>query len=113
MSKKEMLITILLKELGLSSSYKGYSYLFYGLLLLLEEEELLTRITKGLYKEIAAHYQVKPANVERNIRTAVFVIWEKNKEAFCKNGYYYCPSNGDFFDLLLYEIEKRYYLKIS
>lgn len=107
MYEKEHFIKLALDELDLCHNYKGYNYLAYGLLQLLGRKELLTCITKGLYANIATYYNVTTYSVERNIRTAIQVIWEKNKGKSIFKEYDNCPSNGECIDLLLYEIEKR------
>lgn len=107
MNGKEAVIKDVLKELELEPKYKGYSYLVYGLLLLLEEELLLTCLRKGLYGQIAVRFDTAISNVDRNISTAKAIIWDKkqNHPIFRRNNY--CPVNGEFWDLLLCEVERR------
>lgn len=103
----ERVIRNLLEEMELRPKYKGYHYLLYGLLLLLEDELLLTCLKKGLYGRIAEHYGTKIDNVEKNVLTAKNIIWTQRREHPIFNGYICCPQNGEFWDLLLWEVEER------
>jgi len=107
MNEKERITRDFLNELHLSRDYKGYNYIYSALLLLIEETELLTCITKCIYAEIAAQYGTKITNVEKNMRTAMHIIWDRNKHRRFFRGWICCPSNGDCLDILLYEIEER------
>ena len=109
MYKTDHIINEILLESGLCPSHKGYDYVVYGLLLIIDQNELLTQITKGLYGKIADHYDVKVSNVERNMRTAIQAAWKRNKEMPFYEGYNICPSNSTFMDLLLHRYEQRIY----
>lgn len=102
-------IETILRLLGLNSSYKGYSFLIYGIELVIEKPDILTCICKGLYIEIALHFNTTVYCVERNIRTAKEIIWESgNKEmlkALFGDAYKETPpGNAAFIDMLAYYI---------
>lgn len=68
----------LLRRLGVTANYKGYTYTAYALALCAEQPELLVLVTKNLYPAVAKHYQTTWQAVERNIRTVVAVAWARN-----------------------------------
>lgn len=69
-----------LLRLGITPNYAGYLYSTQAVLNVLDDEELLLNITKGLYWDVAKCYNTTPFAVERNIRTVVQVAWKHNPE---------------------------------
>ena len=68
----------LLRRLGVTANYKGYSYTAYALALCAERPDLLLLVTKNLYPEVARRYRTTWQAVERNIRTVIMVVWRRN-----------------------------------
>lgn len=68
----------LLRQLGVTANYKGYSYTAYALALCADRPDLLQLVTKNLYPAVARHFQTSWHAVERNIRTVVEVAWLRN-----------------------------------
>lgn len=98
-----------LRLFGLNNSYKGYSFLIYGIELVIEKPDILTCICKGLYIEIALHFNTTVYCVERNIRTAKEIIWQNGdkmllKEVFGDAYKESPPGNAAFIDMLAYYI---------
>ncbi len=92
-------VKLLLRELGVNMKYKGYYYLISGVDIALSEGEGEIHITKSIYPKIAVRNDVKPYNVEQNIRTAVIRAWSYNKalvEEMCGEKLDIAPSNTDF-----------------
>lgn len=71
----EKVIINTLDSFGVSRSYTGYNYVVHGLLLIIEDEERITCITKTLYLDIAQHFHTSWSCVEKNIRTIVKCVW--------------------------------------
>lgn len=99
-----------IRLLGLNNSYKEYNFLIYAVKLTIENPEILTYICKGLYFEIAIHYNTTITCAERNIRTAKEVIWMNGNKKLLQyifgNSYEYSiPSNAVFIDLLAYYVK--------
>lgn len=95
-------ITGILDSLGANKSYTGYDYVVYGLLLMLEEKESVTCITKSLYIDIAKQYNTTWNCVEKNIRTVVKSVWnsansELLKKIFKRSTKEKKPTNKEFF----------------
>lgn len=93
----------LLKELGIPASIKGYSYVRRAILLSIENPEMIDKITRRLYPTIAKEFDTTPSRVERAIRHAIEISFnrgdqDKLHEIF---GYSYSslrgrPTNSEF-----------------
>ena len=70
-------ITKLLHELGMPSHIKGYEYIREGILILYDNPEIVGGITKELYPEIASKFNTSVSRVERAIRHAIEVSWNR------------------------------------
>jgi two-component system response regulator (stage 0 sporulation protein A) len=70
-------VTKILHELGVPSHIKGYQYIREGILMLYERPEMIGGITKELYPEIAMKYETTVSRVERAIRHAIEVSWNR------------------------------------
>lgn len=70
-------ITTTLHELGVPSHIKGYQYIREGVTLIFENPEMVGGITKELYPEIAKKYETTVSRVERAIRHAIEVSWNR------------------------------------
>ena len=94
----------LLTSLGIPATYLGQRYLIYALHLCLENEDYFSSITKQLYPDVAQHFRVSPASVERDIRTAIRRCWNRGNRSLLSQlaGYplTQCPSPGYFLSLL-------------
>ena len=70
-------VTKLLHELGVPSHIKGYQYIREGILLLYNNPDIVGGITKELYSEIASRFNTSVSRVERAIRHAIEVSWNR------------------------------------
>ncbi len=70
-------ITNILHELGVPSHIKGYQYIREGISLIYENPDIIGGITKELYPEIANKYDTTVSRVERAIRHAIEVSWNR------------------------------------
>lgn len=66
----------LLRRLGLNNSYLGFFYITYAIQLVLDDESRIIYISKWIYPDIAKKYDTSVSCVERDIRTAIEVIWK-------------------------------------
>lgn len=67
-----------LHQLQLPATSHGFFYTAYAVLLAIQQPERLLLVTKRLYPEVARRYETTWSAVERSIRTAIGVIWERN-----------------------------------
>jgi two-component system response regulator (stage 0 sporulation protein A) len=70
-------ITKILHELGIPSHIKGYQYIREGIGIVYEKPETIGGITKELYPELAKKYNTTVSRVERAIRHAIEVSWNR------------------------------------
>ncbi|MFS8639617.1 MAG: sporulation transcription factor Spo0A [Symbiobacteriaceae bacterium] len=73
----EIEITNLLHEIGIPAHIKGYLYLREAIIRVVDRVELLGAVTKELYPAIAEKYDTTPSRVERAIRHAIEVAWNR------------------------------------
>jgi len=67
----------LIRDLGIPPHVKGYRYLGDAILLVLQQPDLLSAITKGLYPAVARSNGTTASRVERAIRHAIELAWER------------------------------------
>ena len=93
--------------IGIPAHIKGYQFLRQGIKMVIEQPDMINRITKELYPSIAKHFGTSASKVERAIRHAIEVAWNRGRidtlnSAFgCK----VCtpedkPTNGEFIAML-------------
>ena len=70
-------ITKILHELGIPSHIKGYQYIRDGVGLVFDNPEMIGGITKELYPELASKFDTTVSRVERAIRHAIEVSWNR------------------------------------
>lgn len=70
-------ITKVLHELGIPSHIKGYQYIREAIGIIYERPEVIGGITKELYPELASKYDTTVSRVERAIRHAIEVSWNR------------------------------------
>ena len=70
-------ITKILHELGIPSHIKGYQYIREGIGILYDRPETIGGITKELYPELANKFDTTVSRVERAIRHAIEVSWNR------------------------------------
>lgn len=81
----EQVISGLMLELGIPAHLKGYQYLRTAITMCVEDMELIGSVTKLLYPELAKQYMTTVQKIERAIRNAIEVSWERgNRELFEK-----------------------------
>ena len=73
----EISVTKLLHGLGVPSHIKGYQYIREGVILMYNNPDIVGAITKELYPEIASRYDTTVSRVERAIRHAIEVSWNR------------------------------------
>ena len=73
----QMSITKILHELGIPSHIKGYQYIREGVGIIFEKPETIGGITKELYPELAQKFDTTVSRVERAIRHAIEVSWNR------------------------------------
>lgn len=70
-------VTKLLHELGVPSHIKGYQYIREGIIMIYDNPSIIGGITKELYPEISIRFDTTVSRVERAIRHAIEVSWNR------------------------------------
>ncbi|MEW6769803.1 MAG: sporulation transcription factor Spo0A [Bacillota bacterium] len=103
----DMAVTNIIHEIGVPAHIKGYHYLRDAILMVVNEINLLGGITKELYPMIAQKYNTTPSRVERAIRHAIELAWDRgNVEAISKFFGYTVnvakgkPTNSEFIAMI-------------
>lgn len=99
---------ILLRQLGIHGTYKGYHYLSTALNMVLADKKNTLLYSKKIFPSVANHYQTTPSCVERNIRTVILHCWscqgrEKLQE-ITPYTLYKQPTVNEFIDILYWHI---------
>ena len=83
MNMNETLVCLLYR-LGLSAKYVGFHCIVSAVEIAMETPQSLTMVTKWLYPQIARQMGTNWKAVERNIRSAINIIWRNNPEELQK-----------------------------
>jgi two-component system response regulator (stage 0 sporulation protein A) len=79
----EKYITEIMLDIGVPAHLKGYHYLREAILLTVRDMELATSVTKLLYPTVAKSFKTVSSKVERAIRNAIEVSWDRgNTDTF-------------------------------
>ncbi len=103
----DQLVTAIIHEIGVPAHIKGYQYLREAILMVYEDVEILGSVTKVLYPQIAEKFYTTASRVERAIRHAIEVAWNRgNSEAIIQVfGYTVSmskakPTNSEFIAMV-------------
>lgn len=73
----EIVVTDIIHQLGVPAHIKGYHYLRTAILYSIEDKTLLDSVTKLLYPTVAGIYETTSSRVERAIRHAIEIAWDR------------------------------------
>ena len=73
----EIQVTDILHQIGVPAHIKGYHYLRDSILMSIENPEIINAVTKQLYPAVAKKYETTSSRVERAIRHAIEVAWDR------------------------------------
>ena len=102
-SNLQVSITKMLHELGIPSHIKGYQYIREAVNIIFENPSVIGGITKELYPELAKKFNTTTSRVERAIRHAIEVSWNRGNLDFMEEIFGYSvdidkakPTNSEF-----------------
>lgn len=78
-NKRELYLRKLLKQIGIPSNIKGYYFIKRAIILGWDEPQLRESVTKGLYPRLAEEFNTTSSRVERAIRHAIEVAWQRGE----------------------------------
>lgn len=77
--KMDQRITDIFMTVGIPAHIKGYQFLREAIKMAIDNPDIINSITKRLYPEVAERFETSPSKVERAIRHAIEVAWNKGK----------------------------------
>ena len=103
----ETLVTNIIHEIGVPAHIKGYQYLREAIIIAVNDMDVINAITKVLYPQVAKTFQTTPSRVERAIRHAIEVAWDRGDLDTLQRFFGYTvsntkgkPTNSEFIALI-------------
>src|SRR5665648_386368 len=96
-------VTNVMHQIGIPAHVKGYQYIREAILMVVQDVSLLGAVTKELYPDIAKKFDTASSGVERGIRHAIEIAWERGHTDTLKQIFGYSmnvsrqkPTNSEF-----------------
>ncbi len=89
----ESLVTEIIHEIGVPAHIKGYQYLREAIILTINDMDVINAVTKVLYPTVAKKFSTTPSRVERAIRHAIEVAWDRGDLETLQKFFGYTVSN--------------------
>ena len=103
----EAKVTNIIHDVGVPAHIKGYQYLRDGIMMAVNNVDIINQITKQLYPDLAKKYKTTPSRVERAIRHAIEVAWNRGQIESMENIFGYTvnsnrgkPTNSEFIAMI-------------
>ena len=103
----ERVVTDVIHEIGVPAHIKGYQYLREAILLTIHDMDAINAVTKVLYPEVARKVSTTPSRVERAIRHAIEVAWDRGDVEVLQKFFGYTvsgikgkPTNSEFIAMV-------------
>ncbi len=104
---KELMVTNMIHEIGVPAHIKGYQYLREAILMAVDDIDVINAITKVLYPSVAKTFKTTSPRVERAIRHAIEVAWDRGDVDILNGFFGYTvsvakgkPTNSEFISML-------------
>jgi two-component system response regulator (stage 0 sporulation protein A) len=103
----EYVVTEIIHQIGIPAHIKGYHYLRTAILLSVDDNEMINCVTKLLYPTVAKKYGTTSSRVERAIRHAIEIAWDRGDVETLNSFFGYTihtargkPTNSEFIALI-------------
>lgn len=103
----EIKVTQILHEIGVPAHIKGYHYLRDSIIMSVEKPDIINAVTKQLYPSVAKKYETTSSRVERAIRHAIEVAWDRGDIDVLNSYFGYTihndrgkPTNSEFIAMI-------------
>ncbi len=103
----EAMVTSIIHEIGVPAHIKGYQYLREAIMIAVNDMDVINAITKVLYPQVAKTFGTTPSRVERAIRHAIEVAWDRGDLDTLQRFFGYTvsntkgkPTNSEFIALI-------------
>ena len=107
-------VTAIIHEVGIPAHIKGYQYVREAIILTVQDMEMINAVTKMLYPEVARRFHTTPSRVERAIRHAIEVAWDRGDLETLQSYFGYTvnsakgkPTNSEFIAMISDRIRLR------
>ena len=108
-------MTDIIRDIGIPANIKGYQYIREGIIMAVNDVNMLNYITKLLYPSIAKKYKTTSSSVERAIRHAIEVAWNRGQIDVINDIFGYTvnagkgkPTNSEFIALIADKLRIEY-----
>ena len=113
----ESQVTKVIHQIGVPAHIKGYQYLRTAILLTVKDSDIINSVTKELYPSVAKKYQTTTSRVERAIRHAIEVAWDRGDVDTLNSYFGYTiqnnrgkPTNSEFIAMIADNLRLNYKL---
>ncbi len=113
----ESQVTKIIHQIGVPAHIKGYQYLRCAILMTIEDNEIINSVTKILYPSVAKKYATTTSRVERAIRHAIEVAWDRGDIDTLNSYFGYTiqnnrgkPTNSEFIAMIADNLRLKYKL---
>ncbi len=103
----EVKVTEILHQIGVPAHIKGYHYLRDSIIMAIEKPDIINAVTKKLYPSVAKKYETTSSRVERAIRHAIEVAWDRGDVEVLTSYFGYTiqgsrgkPTNSEFIAMI-------------
>lgn len=103
----ETMVTDIIHEIGVPAHIKGYQYLREAIMLTIQDMDMINGVTKILYPTVAKKFGTTPSRVERAIRHAIEVAWDRGDVEVLQKFFGYTvsgvkgkPTNSEFIAMI-------------
>ena len=93
-SSLKNMVTSVIHEIGVPAHIKGYQYLREAIMITVEDMDVINAVTKVLYPAVAKRFATTPSRVERAIRHAIEVAWDRGDLETLQKYFGYTVSNA-------------------
>ena len=100
-------VTAIIHEVGVPAHIKGYQYVREAIILAVQDMDVINAVTKVLYPEVAKRFSTTPSRVERAIRHAIEVAWDRGDLETLQSYFGYTvnsakgkPTNSEFIAMI-------------
>ncbi|MDY3846116.1 MAG: sporulation transcription factor Spo0A [Eubacteriales bacterium] len=111
----ETQVTKIIHQIGVPAHIKGYQYLRTAILMTIKDSELINSVTKILYPSVAKKYSTTTSRVERAIRHAIEVAWDRGDIDTLNSYFGYTiqnsrgkPTNSEFIAMISDNLRLKY-----
>ena len=113
----ETQVTQIIHQIGIPAHIKGYQYLRSAIIMTINDNEIINSVTKVLYPSVAKKYSTTTSRVERAIRHAIEVAWDRGDVDTLNRFFGYTiqnnrgkPTNSEFIAMIADNLRLKYKL---